>query len=118
MLIKASIAIMLLRLTVVRTHKIIIWTVLAITELYSGFFFFLFVFQCRPSSYFWRQYVTPGTGTCIDPIITVNAVYAYSALVCVGDWTYAILPVFLVWDLQMNKRSKTVVAMILAMGAM
>lgn len=117
MFIKASIAIMLLRLTVIRTHRIIIWTVLAITELYSGFFFFLFVFQCRPSSYFWTQY-TGGSGSCIDPVITVNAVYAYSALVCVGDWTYAVLPVFLIWKLQMNKRSKTVVALILAMGAM
>jgi hypothetical protein len=116
MCIKAAIAVQLLRLTIIRTHRIIIWTTLAISELYSGFFFFLFVFQCQPSSYFWTQY-TGGHGTCIDTTITINAVYAYSAITCVTDWTYAILPWLLAWKLQMNQRSKITVSLILSMGA-
>lgn len=116
MLAKASIAVMLLRLTVFRTHRIIIWTVLTVTELYSGFFFLLFIFQCQPSQYFWTQY-TGGQGTCIDTSITIGAFYAYSAITCVGDWIYATLPYFLVWKLQMDTRSKIVVIIILSMGA-
>jgi hypothetical protein len=116
MAIKGSIAVMLLRLTVKTTHRIIIWVVLLITELYATFFFLLFVLQCRPSSYFWTQY-TGASGSCIDTKVTVNAVYAYSALICVGDWVYAILPFFLVWKLQMSMRAKVLVALILAMGA-
>jgi hypothetical protein len=117
MALKFSIGIMLLRITVKQTHKIIIWTTIAIVEIYGAFFFFLFVLQCRPSSYFWTQY-TGGKGTCIDPRITVAATYAYSAISCAGDWTLGILPIFLVWNLQMNPRTKLVVAMILALGAM
>ena len=116
MLAKASIAVMLLRLTVIRTHRIIIWTVLAITELYSGFFFLLFIFQCQPSQYFWTRY-TGGKGTCINTNITIYTFYAYSAMVCVGDWIYATLPYFLVWKLQMDTRSKVVVIIILSLGA-
>lgn len=116
MLAKAAIAVMLLRLTVIRTHRIIIWTVLTVTELYSGFFFLLFIFQCQPSQYFWTQY-TGGTGSCIDPSITINVFYGYSAVVCVGDWIYATLPYFLVWKLQMDTRSKIVVIIILSLGA-
>lgn len=116
MLAKASIAVMLLRLTVIRTHRVIIWTVLAISELYSGFFFLLFIFQCQPSQYFWTQY-TGGKGSCIDPSITIAAFYAYSAITCVGDWIYATLPYFLVWKLQMDTRSKVVVIIILSLGA-
>lgn len=116
MAIKASIAVMLLRLTVNATHRIIIWAVLVVTELYATFFFLLFILQCRPSSYFWTRY-TGGSGTCINPTVTVNAAYAYSAVTCVGDWVYAILPFFIVWKLQMNARSKMLVALILAMGA-
>lgn len=117
MFIKASIGIMLLRLSVNRIHKSIVWTVLAVTELYSLFFFFVFLFQCLPSAYFWTQ-LTGGTGYCMDPFIVVAVFYGYSAITCAGDWTFSILPVFLVWDLQMGKKEKVSVILILAVGAL
>ncbi|ETN42679.1 uncharacterized protein HMPREF1541_01836 [Cyphellophora europaea CBS 101466] len=116
MFIKASIAIMLLRLTIVRTHRLIIIVTIIVTEIYSTVFFFLFVFQCMPSKYFWTQ-VGGGRGSCMDPSITVNSAYAYSAIICVGDWIFAILPFFIVWNLQMSTRQKLMVALILSMGA-
>lgn len=117
MALKFSIGIFLLRIAVSKIHKIIIWAVIIITEVYSAFFFFLFVLQCRPSSYFWTQY-TGGKGTCIDPNVTVATFYAYSAISCIADWTLGILPVFMVWSLQMNFRTKLSVAAILAVGCM
>lgn len=117
MAIKASIGLMLLRLAVEPIHRIVVWTTLAITELYSTAFFFLFIFQCLPSEYFWTRY-TGGKGHCIEPNITVANVYAYSAITCIGDWIYAILPCLLVWNIQMPKAQKYFVALILAMGAM
>jgi hypothetical protein len=108
---------MLLRISVARTHKIIIWTVVIVLEVYGAFYFFLFVLQCRPSAYFWTRY-TGGKGSCIDPKITVNATYGYSAVSCWADWTLAIIPVFLVWNLQMNIRTKISVAIILGLAAM
>ncbi|KAL3424535.1 integral membrane protein [Phlyctema vagabunda] len=116
MALKFSIGIFLLRIAVARTHRIIIWTTVAVIEIYSVVFFFLFVLQCRPSKYFWTRY-TGGSGTCMNPKITVDATYVYSAISCWSDWTLAIIPVFLVWNLQMNSRTKLVVAVILAMGA-
>ncbi|KAK8065487.1 hypothetical protein PG997_012234 [Apiospora hydei] len=56
MAIKASIAIFLSRICVERIHKIIIWSILALTEIYSLFFFLLFVLQCRPTALFWLRY--------------------------------------------------------------
>jgi hypothetical protein len=117
MCLKFSIGIMLLRISIARTHKIIIWTVVIVLEVYGAFYFFLFVLQCQPSAYFWTQY-TGGKGSCIDPKITVNATYGYSAVSCWGDWALAIIPIFLVWDLQMNIRTKISVAMILGLAAM
>jgi len=108
---------MLLRLTIVKTHRYIIYITTFISQLYSIFFFFLFVLQCLPSAYFWTQY-SGGEGTCINPNIIVGSTYGYSVICCVGDWIFAILPVFMVWDLQMNKSTKASVAGILAMGAM
>jgi hypothetical protein len=117
MALKMSIGIMLLRLTVKPVQRCIVYIVLVITEVYCVFFFMLFVLQCQPSSYFWTQY-TGGKGKCLDPQIAVNATYAYSAIACLGDWIFAILPCFMVWDLQMNSRTKISVALILGMGAM
>lgn len=116
MAIKASIAVMLLRLTIERIHHVIIWATFAVTELYSFYFFFLFVFQCKPSSYFWTRW-TGSDGSCIDTNIVVRSTYGYSAVQCLTDWIFAILPFFLVWKLQMTKRSKISVALILSMGA-
>jgi hypothetical protein len=117
MTLKLSIGIFLLRICVSRTHKWIIYIVLAVVEIYSAFFFLLFVLQCRPSSYFWTQY-TGGEGSCIDPKVTVNAFYGYSVISCVADWTLGLLPIALVWNLQMNGRTKLTVALILAVGSM
>lgn len=117
MAIKASIGIMLLRLCVNKVHKTVVWTVLCVTELYSLFFFFIFLFQCLPSAYFWTQY-TGGEGTCMSTYIVVAVFYGYSAITCAGDWTFSILPVFLVWDLQMGRKEKASVILILAVGAL
>lgn len=116
MALKLSIGVMLLRIAVARVHKIIVWVVVIVIEVYGAFYFFLFVLQCRPSAYFWTQY-TGGKGTCIDPTVTVDATYAYSAISCWADWTLAIIPVFIVWGLQMNVRTKIGLSFILAMAA-
>ncbi|KAH7018203.1 uncharacterized protein B0I36DRAFT_276695 [Microdochium trichocladiopsis] len=117
MAIKASISLFLLRICVAKVQKIIIWTCLVVTEVYSTFFFLLFVLQCRPTSLFWLRYgPDPPAGSCLDPSIVPAAFYGYSAISCVVDWTFSILPIFLVWNLQMNFRMKVSVVLILAAG--
>ncbi|EME40870.1 hypothetical protein DOTSEDRAFT_137132 [Dothistroma septosporum NZE10] len=117
MAIKASIAIMLLRLLVDVTQRTILYVVLIATELYSAAFFLLFVFQCSPVSYFWTRFAG-AEGACLNTSAVTGAVYAYSAIMCVGDWTFSILPVIIVWKLeQLPKREKAMVGIILAMSA-
>ncbi|KFZ17109.1 hypothetical protein V501_01900 [Pseudogymnoascus sp. VKM F-4519 (FW-2642)] len=116
MALKLSISIFLLRIAVTRVSRIIIYSIITVVELYSAFYFFLFVLQCRPSSYFWTQY-TDGTGTCVNPKLTVDATYAYSAVSCVADWALGLVPIFLIWNVQMDRRTKLSVAAILSVGA-
>jgi hypothetical protein len=119
MAIKASIGIMLIRLTVSKTQRYILYANIAITQIYSFFFFFIFLFQCYPSSYFWARVGDPNAkGSCMNPQIVVATFYGYSAIACITDWTFSILPVFLVWNLQMGRREKASVILILATGAL
>lgn len=117
MALRLSIGVQLLRIAVSRTHKMIIWITVTIFQVASLAFFLLFVLQCLPSKYFWERF-TGGEGTCINPEITVNATYAYSAVSCATDWVLGLLPISLVWHLQMTPRTKLMVAAILALGAM
>jgi hypothetical protein len=119
MAIKASIAIFLLRICVTKTHRMIIYIVTGVTEVYSLFFFLLFVLQCRPTALFWLRYTaTPPEGQCLDASVVSNSFYGYSAISCWTDWTYSIMPIFLVWNLQMDSKVKISVIGILAAGAM
>jgi hypothetical protein len=88
-----------------------------VSQLYSAYFFFLFVFQCTPISNFWNQY-RGGVGHCINPSITVASFYGYSAISCATDWTFSIVPIFMVWNLQMDRKTKISVAFMLAFAAM
>ncbi|KAK3201884.1 hypothetical protein GRF29_164g966336 [Pseudopithomyces chartarum] len=113
---KLSIGIFLLRIAVERSHRLILWSSLIIIEVYSVFFFFLFLFQCTPVSYFWEQF-TGGTGHCINTQIIVGTFYGYSALSCVADWIFSIVPIFIVRKLQMDRQKKITVGIILAFCA-
>ena len=117
MAVKLSIGIQLLRISPNKLPRDIIMATIILTQAYSIAFFFVFIFQCYPPKFFWTRLQGDTDGTCLATSVTVNVFYGYSAICCIGDWIFAILPYFLVKDLQMNKRTKRLVALVLAMAA-
>jgi hypothetical protein len=115
-LLKVSIGIFLLRVSVHPVHVWIIRLVIIGTIVFGTLYLFVAAFQCRPVADFWR--LDPGAKTCLDPKIIVDITYAAGALVSLSDWTYGILPLFIVWDLQMTRKAKSLVACLLAFAAM
>jgi hypothetical protein len=98
--------------------------VIIVFSLFTTYFLFLMIFQCHPISYFWTQspYATPDTppvegASCISREIIADSTYAHGALSAAADWTLGILPIFIVWNLNMNPRTKISVALILSLGA-
>lgn len=114
---KISIGVFLIRICVRTSQQITIWIVMAIQTVFSIIYFFVIVFQCTPVIYFWTMY-SGGSGTCLASTIIADFTYAHSAISVFTDWTLGVLPVFLVWNLKMNARTKISVAIILALGAM
>lgn len=110
---KISIALSIMRLTVKRVHSIVLWAVISVTTIVGLVFWLMLTLQCRPVAFFWNR---TGNGHCLssDSIITMAYVYSVEAAVC--DFTVGILPVFVIWNLQMNRRTKWAVAGILSMG--
>ncbi|EAU35850.1 cation-transporting ATPase 4 [Aspergillus terreus NIH2624] len=115
---KISIALALLRLTVAKAHTILLWTVIALSTAVGLVFWFVLTLQCHPVDYFWRR-VEPkvfGTGKCLDVDILIDIAYLYSVIATVCDFILGLLPIALVWNLQMTPKTKAALAGILSMG--
>jgi hypothetical protein len=50
--------------------------------------------------------------------ISVDSTYASSAISSFIDWVFGLLPVLIIWDLQINRRKKIALGMIMGIGAM
>jgi hypothetical protein len=57
-------------------------------------------------------------GSCLSTTLLLDIAYLYSALTIVVDFSLGLLPIVLVWNLQMNRRTKFAVGGILSLGAM
>lgn len=78
--------------------------------------FFVAMFQCQPVSYYWDRLSIEGH--CLDMDLLLGIVYMYSAVAATCDFIIGILPVLLIWRLQMDRRTKTAVAGILGIACM
>lgn len=110
---KFSIGVFLLRLTVDQTHRWIINIVMGITVLTGIVFFFVTLLQCHPINYFWFK---DQEGTCLPSEVIVALTYLYSVFSVICDFTFAILPMFLIHGLQMDPRTKFALVPILCLA--
>ena len=112
---KVSIGFFLLRVATAKLHIWIIRTVMVLTILFGPILFFVFTFQCSPISAFWSM--EPSNGKCLDHTVLIALVFAISGLNVVADWTFGLLPFWIVKDLQIPKRQKRLVIGLLAFAA-
>lgn len=109
---KMSIAWFLLRVTVKPIHKWIIYAAVGMTVVSCLAFFFACIFQCWPISYFWDKYTQ--TGTCVPDTVVIALAFLFSAISIITDFTFALLPAWIVSHL--NMKLKTKIALIVLMG--
>lgn len=110
---KLSIGCFLLRLMVRRLERWIVYVVMLLTVLTGVLFFFVTLLQCKPVSYFWNK---AQQGHCIDIEVIIIITYVYSAFSVICDFTFALLPIYIIWHLNMNKVNKMALIPIMAMA--
>lgn len=75
---------------------------------------FIVVFvQCRPFAASWT-----GQGKCISVDVIIIPTYVFSAANILVDWVVAILPAFIVWNLQLRRKLKLLSFGILGVGVL
>ncbi|KXH62494.1 integral membrane protein [Colletotrichum nymphaeae SA-01] len=113
--IRTSICLVLLRLTFVRVHRLVIYANLVVVWIISFAFFCIVAFQCMPPSYFWRQ-LYGGSGSCNSfNLVPITAV-THSIILAMSDWFMGLLPIVLLWNVNLNWRTKALVAALLGLG--
>jgi len=117
---KTSIGLFLLRVTVKPIHKWIIYCAMGITVLTGLIFFFVTLLQCSPISFFWTRFTldAPKNGSCVDINIIIALTFLYSACAIISDFTFAILPFFLIWNLNMPLKARVMLIPVLGMACM
>ncbi|ORY16421.1 hypothetical protein BCR34DRAFT_106096 [Clohesyomyces aquaticus] len=94
-----------------------VWGLIVFVILYCIIFVLIIVFSCKPIEGFWHLFDIPWRLTnevkCNDEAAGIVSVVIIST---VQDFICAILPVFLVWNLQISKRQKAALIGIFALG--
>ncbi|KAK1240372.1 hypothetical protein MKX07_004400 [Trichoderma sp. CBMAI-0711] len=109
---KTSLALFLVRIVPDRRNHIIIWVPNGFLATGIVASLFVFWFSCQPTNYLWDRRI-PGGKCTIDP--GPISMYAGAWSVTVDLW-YAAFPWYLLWNIQMPKREKRVIASSLSLG--
>ncbi|CAM1502609.1 Fc.00g073850.m01.CDS01 [Cosmosporella sp. VM-42] len=112
-LVKASVVFMLLRVTPDRKYRWSLYAMLFITSVMALVGILASLTYCTPVRAYWN----PLLGKCGDFNRVVTIGYVWTAVGIVTDWWCAILPFFIVRKLQMSRRAKTTVMLIMGLGA-
>lgn len=114
-LVRTSVALFLLRVSVQRWHNWVIIANLTVVWMISIAFMAVCTFQCDPPSYFYDQ-VLGLEGQCLDVSVVPDMTVAHSVVGAVCDFVFAAIPIMMLWNVHLNKRTKFSVALLLGLG--
>ncbi|TAQ85467.1 hypothetical protein B7494_g6209 [Chlorociboria aeruginascens] len=115
-LVKLSVGSTLLRLGEKAIYKYIIWAALAINIVICVIVEGFRIFSCSPVDYNWKKSDPTETGHCLMARTGERAAYAFSGITIFLDFLFAILPVFMLWNLKMSWQVKSSIMFILSLG--
>ncbi|KAI1773183.1 hypothetical protein F4818DRAFT_119851 [Hypoxylon cercidicola] len=118
-IVKSSICMTMLRLTqTMRTFRLIIFALLALT---IASFFMVFVSTvaiCQPMDGNWnKSYIEQGRVVCASDQIRMGVSYASTVLTIITDIGCAVLPALIVWKTQLDLKTKLMVCVLLSFGS-
>jgi hypothetical protein len=119
-MIKLAFSITLLRIIDKRVYPFVAYAtyfVMVVAFVPAVFFFFYALFACKPVTYLWEQLDPSKKGRCKSERELMNLSYAQSAFYLFCDMSLAIIPTFVLWKLQLSRKTKISACILLGLGA-
>ncbi|TLS30428.1 hypothetical protein PpBr36_02921 [Pyricularia pennisetigena] len=115
-LLKISFGFFLLRIATAPKVILTIKVLMIGTLSFSSVYFIMAIFQCRPVSAWWDD--NPRSEErCWPSDLVTSMTFLASAVNCLADFSFALLPVLVVWPLSMSLTRKTLIVILMGMGA-
>ena len=112
--IKCSICVTLLRIaTARRPYELFLYSLMVLVVASAIIFNVAVGNLCKPIEALWGE----KPGVC-NPSLNSSVSFYFSAVAILTDWSLAIVPGFLLWNVQMKGRVKISVALILGLAAL
>lgn len=113
---KVALGLFFLRILDKSWQKYTFYVILSVSVVYGTCYTGLAIFQCGlPTDLL--KHVISGRG-CVPTAVSLASGYTYGALNVIADWTFVIIPIFMLAESSMDRRSKISVAIIMVFGAL
>jgi hypothetical protein len=112
---KISLGLFFLRVLTKRWQKLIFHSILAVSAFYGLFYVFVVIFQCGDPARIAESFVD--SPRCLPAGFRLSAGYIYGAINIIADWTFVLIPITVLLDSELDRKSKISVSLVMALGA-
>jgi hypothetical protein len=114
---KISAGFFFLRITgVIPAHRIVTYIVTSLAVLIGSLFFFVSIFQCSPVDFFWTRVTGKTDGRCLDIQVLMYFIYLFGSVTAATDVAYGVMVAVLTWNLNVDRRTKMLIAPLLGLA--
>jgi hypothetical protein len=117
LVLKISVGLFYLRLSVERWHKGVVWFLMFISTSFSIGLFFFEVFQCGYISSMLDFVIKRATDKCVSGYTIQSMTYTHAAITAFTDWVFVILPFFILKNSKMQTKEKIIVGTLMAFAS-
>ena len=114
---KISLGLFFLRVLTKRWQKFIFHVVLAVSATYGLFYVFIALFQCGNPVHLADNLLNPSATHCLPEALRLTTGYVYGIINVIADWTFVLIPISVLVDSELNRRSKISVSIVMGLGA-
>lgn len=117
MFLKISIGLFFLQIVQHPTIRKVIYTTVGMSTIFGVAMFFFAIFQCGVYDDTWDFIAKRFSDRCVSDAAALGMTFTHGALTVITDWTFLILPFFILRRTMMAKRDKFAIGFVLAFGS-
>jgi hypothetical protein len=114
-LLKVSLGLFFLRVLTKKWQKTLFHVILAISVVFGILYVFVSIFQCGDPTKLADSFF--GSKKCLPRGLLLGSGYIYGTINVLADWTFVLIPIVVLLDSEMDRRSKISVSIVMGLGA-